>query len=90
VTHPQQQFFISTKTFKSTAFVKTAVALAAVIWALKRNEMPTTVTLPQGQVQFFMLLCQAKVLPCIEMYCAQLYVTWFYIKLHQGHCLFAC
>jgi len=61
VTHPQQPFFISTKTFKSTTFVKTAAAaLAAVTWVLKHNETPTMVTLPTGSSTIFHAVTTSK------------------------------
>ena len=57
MTHPQQPFFISTKSYKSTAFAKTA---AAVTWALKYHETPTMVTLPTGSSTIFHAVMTSK------------------------------
>jgi len=79
VTHPQKPFLISTKTFKSTAFAKTAAALAAVTWALKHNQTPARVTLTTGSSTIFHAVMTSKVIACHASKCTvtQLYAAWF-------------
>jgi hypothetical protein len=87
VTHPQQLFFSSAKTFKSIAFAKRAAAHAAVTWALKYNEAATTVTLPTESSTIFHVVMTSKGIIMHRIVLLHNYVL--HVMLHQGHGLIA-